>query len=170
MSARGCTATLPDGRQCRATVLRDAAFCVFHDPDHADEVAEARRLGGLHRRREQTLANAYEFRGLGDAEAIRRLLEIAAYDCLGQEPSATRVRLVVAVCEAATRLLGPGDLDKRPATLEAARREVTDANGGPVHYRDEVAENDHQRELQIAALEREQALREAERAGTSSGN
>ena len=40
-------------------------FCLFHSPDHEEEAAEARRLGGLRRRKEKTLAGAYEFRGLG---------------------------------------------------------------------------------------------------------
>ncbi len=126
---------MSDGRPCRATRLRDGDFCVFHDPAHADTLAEARRRGGRHRRHEQTLATTHNFRGLRDAEAVRGLLEVAASDTLGLEASATRVRLIVAVCEAATRLLEPGDFEQRLAALEAARREadsrpVTDTGEG----------------------------------------
>ena len=121
MSTGACTAVLPNGQPCRATRLRDADYCVFHDTGHADDVAKGRRLGGLHRRREQTLAHEYAFRGLGDAEAILRLLEIAVYDTLAHEVSATRVRLLIAVAEAATRLLGPGAFEERLTALEAAR-------------------------------------------------
>lgn len=85
-------------------------------------MAEARRVGGLHRRRERTIATAYEFRGLGDADAIRRLFEIAAYDSLALEASVSRVRLLVAVGAAATRLLEVGELEARIAVLEAAFR------------------------------------------------
>ena len=122
MSARGCAVVLPNGQPCRATRLRDAETCVFHNTEHAGDVAKGRRLGGLHRRREQTLANAYEVRGLGDADAILRVLELAAFDTLTLEVSATRVRLLIAVCEAAMRLLGPGAFEERLAALEAAGR------------------------------------------------
>jgi len=122
MSSGGCSAVLASGLPCRATRLPDETTCLFHSDQHKDAVAKGRRRGGLHRRREQTLAHAFEFWGLGDAEAIRRLLEIGAYDALALEPSATRVRLIVAVCETAMRLLGPGEFEERLAALETARR------------------------------------------------
>ena len=124
MSALGCTASLSDGRPCRATRLREAPYCVFHDPARAETLAEARRRGGRHRRREQSSTTNHEFRSLRDAEAIRHFLDVAASDTLALEPSATRVRLIVAVADAATRLLGPGDVEQRLAALEAARREA----------------------------------------------
>ena len=61
---RGCTATTADGRPCGSPALRGEPFCHMHHPDHAAEVAEARRLGGLRRRKEATLASVYN---LGDA-------------------------------------------------------------------------------------------------------
>jgi hypothetical protein len=39
---------------------------------------EARRLGGLRRRKERTVAGAYEFQGLATVADIRRLLEMTA--------------------------------------------------------------------------------------------
>jgi hypothetical protein len=122
MSARGCPVILANGRPCRATPLRDATWCVFHDPAHAEEVAEARRLGGLRRRRERTLADAYDFTGLGEVESIRRLLEIAAFDTLNLEASVPRVRALIATATAATKLLEIRDLADRVAALEAAYR------------------------------------------------
>ena len=38
------------GRRCGATPLSDSAYCFWHDPDHAEEAAAARKLGG-HRRK-----------------------------------------------------------------------------------------------------------------------
>ena len=136
MTAGGCTATLPDGRRCHATLQRDADVCVFHSPEHADEVAEARRRGGLHRRREQALANEHEFRGLRDPEAICHFIELAAYDALGLEPSVTRVRLIVAISEAAMRLLPHVEFEGRLAALEADRKakeqgQSADRDGNP---------------------------------------
>ena len=119
MSGRRCQAIRPNGDPCRATPLGDRERCVFHDPAHAEEVPEARRLGGLRRRRERTLAGEYTLFGLGDVESIRRLLEIAAFDSLGLEASVPRVRAIVAVAAAAAKLLEVGDLERRIGALEA---------------------------------------------------
>jgi hypothetical protein len=121
MTAGGCTVILASGRPCRAVRLPDETTCLFHSDRHRDAVAQGRRRGGLHRRREQGLAHEYAFRGLGDAEAILRFLEIAAYNTLALEVSATRVRLIIALCETATRLLGPGAFEERLTALEAGR-------------------------------------------------
>jgi hypothetical protein len=42
-------------------------------PGQAEELAEAQRLGGMRRKRERTIAAAYDFTGLGSIEAIRRI-------------------------------------------------------------------------------------------------
>ncbi|MGE0057934.1 MAG: hypothetical protein AB7T32_08110 [Dehalococcoidia bacterium] len=49
-------------------------------------MGDARRLGGLRRRREGTVAVAYDSEGLGTIAQIRRLVEVAAYDPLGHLP------------------------------------------------------------------------------------
>ena len=48
----------------------------MHSPENAEEVAEARRLGGLRRRREVAVSGAYEFDGLETVAGLRRLLVI----------------------------------------------------------------------------------------------
>ncbi len=62
--------------------MRASKFCFWHDPAHAEEMAEARRLGGLRRRKEKAVEGAYDFGGLVDVSQVRRLLEIAALDTL----------------------------------------------------------------------------------------
>ena len=49
----------------------------MHSPEHAEEVTEARRLGGLRRRREVAITGAYDLGGLESVADIRRLIEIA---------------------------------------------------------------------------------------------
>jgi hypothetical protein len=93
---------------------------VFHSPEHQEEVAEGRRLGGLRRRREKTLASAYDIESLTSVAALRRLLEIAAFDTLALENSLARSRTLVAVVTAGSRLLEVGELEARIALLEAA--------------------------------------------------
>lgn len=75
MVARHCTFAQLDGRPCRATPMRDVPFCFWHAPGNEEEVAEARRLGGLRRRREKTVSGAFDFEGLGSVDAIRRILD-----------------------------------------------------------------------------------------------
>jgi hypothetical protein len=64
MVGGACTAVRNDGRPCQATPMRDEPFCFWHAPETADEAAEARRLGGLHRRKKKAVAAIYGFGGL----------------------------------------------------------------------------------------------------------
>jgi hypothetical protein len=96
---------MADGRRCRAQPVGKGKFCFWHSPDAAAEAAEARRLGGLRRRREKTVAGAYDVAGLASIEAIRRVLEIATLDALGLENSIARTRVLIAAAGAATKLL-----------------------------------------------------------------
>jgi hypothetical protein len=100
--------------------LRDSDFCVFHDPEHAEAVSEGRRLGGLRRRREGTLAAAYDFDGLASVLELRRLLEIATLDTMSLENSVARNRTLIAAVQTGARLLEVGEHEDRLSALEAA--------------------------------------------------
>jgi hypothetical protein len=89
---KGCKARKENGSPCQAPPLRGADYCRLHDPEHVTEVQEARRLGGLRRRKETTVAVAFDFDGLETIPQIRRLVEVAAFDTLGQENSIARSR------------------------------------------------------------------------------
>lgn len=102
--------------------MKDVPFCFWHAPGNEEVAAEARRLGGLRRKREKTLAGAFDFEGLGSVEAIRRILEIATIDALGLENSIARARLLISGALAAAKLLETGDLQARIELLEAASR------------------------------------------------
>ena len=94
----------------------------MHSPEHAEEVQEARRLGGLRRRREATLTGAYDFESLETVSGIRRLLQVAILDTLGMENSISRNRTLAYLAQVALRTLEVGDLEKRIMTLEQAVR------------------------------------------------
>jgi len=113
---------MPDGRRCGAPALRGEEFCLFHSPAHEEEAAEARRLGGLRRRKEKTVAGAYEFEGLGSVADIQRLLEIAVLDTLALENSVARSRTLAYLSQTALKCLEVGELEERLALLEAAVR------------------------------------------------
>ena len=65
-------------------------MCFWHTPERAEDVAEAQRLGGLRRKREKTLALAYDFEGLRDTNQVYRILEIALVDTLSLDNGVAR--------------------------------------------------------------------------------
>jgi hypothetical protein len=117
---RPCRALTNRGQPCRGQALPEGEFCLFHDPAHATEQAESRRLGGLRRKREILTRGAYELESLHTVEDIRRLLDIATLDTLGLENSIARNRTLIAATMAALKLLELGELEERVRSLEAA--------------------------------------------------
>ena len=81
---------------------------------------EARRLGSLRRRRDRTVAGAYEFAGLTTVPDIRRLLEIAVMDTLELDNSVARARTLAYLSQSALKCLEVGALEDRIVALEAA--------------------------------------------------
>jgi hypothetical protein len=118
--AKGCSFLRQNGTTCRATPSHETGLCFFHDPAVAKEAAEARRLGGLRRRRKGSVAGAYEFFGLDSVPGIRRLLEIATLDTLALDNSLARSRTLVQVAMGATKLLETGELEQRLEQLDAS--------------------------------------------------
>ncbi len=119
---RTCCFRKEDGTPCRASPLRDGDYCLWHSPEHAEEVTEARRLGGLRRRKERTVAGAYDFQGLETIGQIRRLVEVAAVDTLSQENSIARSRALAYLAQVSVNLLEKGNLDERLRSLEDSVR------------------------------------------------
>ncbi len=119
---RTCCFRKDDGTPCRAAPLRDGDYCLWHSPEHAEEVAEARRLGGLRRRKERTVASAYDFQGLGTVTEIRRLVEVAAVDTLSLENSLARSRTLAYLAQVSVNLLDKGELESRLEALEDTLR------------------------------------------------
>src|SRR6266511_5809002 len=117
---RRCAFAKADGQPCRMAPLRNRPYCFSHDPERAAEAAEARRLGGLRRRKEGTIAVAYDLPGLDSVAGIRRLLEIVVTDGVGLENGVARLRVLIATAGAATNLLKVGELEDRVVHLEAA--------------------------------------------------
>jgi hypothetical protein len=119
VARRSCAFVMPDGRACRAGPQRDRPYCFSHDPERAEDAAEARRLGGLRRRKEGTIAVAYELPGLESVAGIRRLLDIVVTDGVGLENGIARLRVLISTAVAATNLLKVGEFEERLTALEA---------------------------------------------------
>lgn len=122
MTNHSCPGVKENGQPCRAPKVRDSDYCLMHSPEHAEEMAEARRLGGLRRRREVAVSGAYELNGLETVADLRRLLLIAALDALGLENSIARSRTLGYLVGVAGKLLEIGEFEQRLTTLESAMR------------------------------------------------
>ncbi len=115
---RRCAFRLKTGNLCRMPPLRDGQFCWAHSPERAQEVQEARRLGGLRRKRESTISVAYQFESLNSVEGIRRIVLIAILDALSMENSMARARTLAYLAQVALRMLEVGEIEERVAALE----------------------------------------------------
>lgn len=109
-----------NGEPCHSPKLQEGDYCLMHSPEHAEEVSEARRLGGLRRRREVAISGAFDFVGLETVSDICRLLEVAVLDTLGLENSIARNRTLAYLATSAIKLLEVGELEQRLESLEAA--------------------------------------------------
>jgi hypothetical protein len=118
VTPRRCKGTRADGQPCGMPPMADSAFCWSHDPANADAAAEARRVGGLRRKKEGTVASAYSFGGLESVHDIRRLLDIAVVDTLSIENSIQRSRALAYLAQMALRALEVGEVQDRLQVLE----------------------------------------------------
>ena len=115
---RQCEDRNASGQPCMQAPLHDSRYCFWHDPENAEQAREARRLGGLRRRREHVVSGTYEFGGLDTIPKIRRLMEVAVLDALGLENSLSRARTLGTLAIQAARLLEIGELENRVSALE----------------------------------------------------
>ena len=124
-----CDGIAESGERCRARPMHGSSFCFWHNPETQAEAAEARRLGGRRRHREGTLSGVYEVDGLATVAELRRVLEVALYDTLGQESTVLRNRTLVSIVQMSARLLEVGELEERLSALESAVRPRQEAVG-----------------------------------------
>src|SRR4051812_47900404 len=117
---RVCKYVKESGDRCMATPQQDKDLCFWHDPETQDQAAEARRLGGLRRRREGAIVGAYEVGELDSVEDLRRLLQIAVIDTLGLENSLSRSRTLGYLAQVGAMLLERGEMEQRLQELEAS--------------------------------------------------
>ena len=120
VTKRTCKGISKGGERCAAPPITDGDFCFWHDPEHQTEAAEARRIGGLRRKREGTLRGAYDLDSLDSVAGIRRFLEVALLDAINLDNSVARSRTLIAGVIAAAKLLEVGELEDRLGAVEAA--------------------------------------------------
>ena len=116
---RRCKAENRSGDPCGFQPMLESDLCWVHDPENEEAAQEARRLGGVRRKRESTLAGAFEFDGILAPGGLARYVEIMASDTLGLEFGYTRVRAMVAVAGIAEKVIHAKELEERIADLES---------------------------------------------------
>ncbi len=120
MLRRVCAAPRANGRPCKAAPLTSGNYCLMHDPEHAAEVAEGRKLGGYRRKREAAVIGAYDLEGMDSVTFLQRVLEIALLDTLGTDNTLNRSRTLGYLVGMGTKLRQEGETELRLAALEAA--------------------------------------------------
>ena len=116
---RTCRAIAASGHPCKAAPMKDSDYCFMHDPTRARERAEARRLGGLRRKREKATAEIFDWAGLRNVPEVRRLLEVAVADTLGLDNSPARSRTLGYLASLSLKALEVGEHEERLTALEA---------------------------------------------------
>ena len=127
-SPRACRALKQNGRPCRAPALREGIQCFWHAPESTEAAAEARRLGGLRRRREGTVGGAYALEGFRTGADLQRVLELALADTLELENSIPRTRALTHLVSVAARVKETSEFEARMRAIEdGVWREAPDA-------------------------------------------
>ncbi len=118
--SRVCRYRHLDGRPCGAHPLVDDDYCFWHSPARKADLAEAQALGRARRKRESTVAAAYDLQGLSSPEDYQRVVEIGIFDTLALDNSIARNRTLGSLVQTGLRCREAGDLETRLAALEAA--------------------------------------------------
>ena len=127
-SSRACRALKKNGRPCRAPALRAGSACFWHAAESTEAAAEARRLGGLRRRREGTIGGAYALEGFRTGADLQRVLELALAETLELENTVPRTRALTQLVSVAARVQETTAWEARLRALEdGVWRETPDA-------------------------------------------
>ena len=117
-SRPACREWKKNGRPCRAPALREGSACFWHAAETREAAAEARRLGGLRRRREGTVGGAYALEGFRTGADLQRVLELALADTLELENTVPRTRALTQLVSVAARVQETTAWEARLRALE----------------------------------------------------
>lgn len=142
-----CQFVKDTGQPCRAPALLDEEFCWFHSPNHTEEVAEARRVGGQKRRHQKAVVEIFDFRGLGTVPDIQQLLDSICIDTLALDNSVSRTRALTYIVQTALGCLEKGVWEARLEALEAAMASRAQSPESSFDLEQEVEEEAELKEL-----------------------
>ena len=129
---RKCHTLNQRGRPCGAPALREGSRCFWHAPETEAAAADARRLGGLRRRREATIAGAFDLDGMEPGAVLLRVSDLGLTDILEMKPSPARSRLLLQWLASRARLEETVVGEARLQALEAGVGPKVPDTGPPV--------------------------------------
>lgn len=118
-STKRCNGKNAQGERCGSTPRGDSGLCLWHDPDLVEVANEARRAGGLKRKKEAAVRAAYDVDELDSIADVRRVVEIAVTDLLGMDSTIQRNRTLLVAAQVAARLLEAGEFEQRLEAIES---------------------------------------------------
>jgi hypothetical protein len=92
----------------------------MHDPAHAAEVEESRKIGRQRQRRYVAIQGSYDLDGLSTTDDRLRVIEMVTLDILTLENTLARARTVGYLMAQADKLAKSSEMEERMAALEAA--------------------------------------------------
>lgn len=117
MQAR-CKAIKANGAPC-GSFASASGYCFIHDPEHAGDVAAARRKGGAarHGRRVGPVGDV-ERVSLATMQDVLGILQNAANDVLQLENSLNRARCIAYIAAVWARCFETSEIERRLSSLE----------------------------------------------------
>jgi hypothetical protein len=94
-------------------------YCFWHDPALEKEREEARRAGGIARRRELVLKEVYGLEGSESLEDAARLIDLATNVLLGLDNSVPKARGLLNAAQSIMKLIEVGKLADDVAEMKA---------------------------------------------------
>ena len=125
-----CSATCLDGQPCRSPAQPGKTCCMFHDPEAAPMLEEARRKGGLTR---AAMLGPVDL-GIGEldwttAAGLARIMAGAGEKMLAGQLDPSRARALSEMAGRMLAALGGQVLDERLCAIESALEELEGAGG-----------------------------------------
>ena len=125
-----CTATCQDGQPCKSAALPGKRYCLFHDPEQAPMLEEARRKGGLTR---QAMLVPVDL-GIVEldwstATGLARIMAAAGEKMLAGQLDPARAKALSEMAGRMLAALGAQVLDERLKAIEATLAELEGAGG-----------------------------------------
>jgi hypothetical protein len=111
-----CRATRQDGQPCRGSALPGGELCWVHDPDRAEQAAEARRAGAVKTNKLRALKGRRA--RLDTAGSLMRFVATLAHRTLEGELAPDIARSVGYLCSLQIRLVETAAIERRLAAIE----------------------------------------------------
>ena len=116
--ATRCTAKNRTGEPCQGFAIAKSKYCFSHAPSKRKERTAARKLGGFNRRTVHSGDPDQVPREIRSMDDVLRLLDYTLAECLVQENSISRGRLLVTVVNSYIGAIQEGEFEMRLKLLE----------------------------------------------------